>query len=44
VLLSPSARERVPPLKLRASVDLTKVGQDKIKSTPHSLEKFEPKK
>src|SRR5262249_1659705 len=32
------------PLKLRASVDLTKVGQDEIKITPHNLEKFEPKK
>jgi hypothetical protein len=32
------------PLKLRASLDLTKVGQDEIKITPHNLEKFEPKK
>jgi hypothetical protein len=27
------------PLKLRASVDLTKVGQPEIKITPHALEK-----
>jgi hypothetical protein len=27
------------PLKLRASVDLTKVGQDEIKITAHNLEK-----
>jgi hypothetical protein len=32
------------PLKLRASVDLTKAGQAEIKITPHNLEKFEPKK
>jgi hypothetical protein len=32
------------PLKLRASVDLTKVGQEEIRITPHNLEKFEPKK
>ena len=32
------------PLKLRASVDLTKVGQEEIKITAHNLEKFEPKK
>ena len=32
------------PLKLRASVDLTKVGQDEIRITPHNLEKIEPKK
>jgi hypothetical protein len=30
------------PLKLRASVDLTHVGQEEIKITPHNLEKFEP--
>jgi hypothetical protein len=29
------------PLKLRASVDLTKVGEEEIKITPHNLEKFE---
>jgi hypothetical protein len=29
------------PLKLRASVDLTKVGQEEIRITPHNLEKFE---
>ncbi len=27
------------PLKLRASVDLTKVGEDEIHITPHNLEK-----
>jgi hypothetical protein len=32
------------PLKLRASMDLTKVGQEEIKITAHNLEKFEPKK
>jgi hypothetical protein len=32
------------PLKLRASVDLAKVGQEEIRITPHNLEKFEPKK
>jgi hypothetical protein len=32
------------PLKLRASVDLTKVGQEEIRITPHNLERFEPKK
>ena len=32
------------PLKLRASLDLTKVGQEELKITPHNLEKFEPKK
>jgi hypothetical protein len=32
------------PLKLRASLDLTKVGQEEIRITPHNLEKFEPKK
>ncbi len=32
------------PLKLRASIDLTKVGQEEIRITPHNLEKFEPKK
>jgi hypothetical protein len=32
------------PLKLRASVDLTNVGKEEIKITPHNLEKFEPKK
>jgi hypothetical protein len=30
------------PLKLRASVDLNKVGDEKIKITAHNLEKFEP--
>jgi hypothetical protein len=30
------------PLKLRASLDLTKVGEEEIKITPHNLEKFEP--
>jgi hypothetical protein len=30
------------PLKLRASVDLTKVGEEEIKITAHNLEKFEP--
>jgi hypothetical protein len=29
------------PLKLRAEVDLTKVGEQEIKITPHNLEKFE---
>ena len=29
------------PLKLRASLDLTKVGEEEIKITPHNLEKFE---
>ena len=29
------------PLKLRASVDLAKVGEEEIKITPHNLEKFE---
>lgn len=29
------------PLKLRASVDLTKVGKDEIHITPHNLEKIE---
>jgi hypothetical protein len=35
------------PLKLRAEVDLSKVGEQEIKITPHNLEKFEeapPKK
>jgi hypothetical protein len=32
------------PLKLRASLDLTKVGGEELKITPHNLEKFEPKK
>jgi 6-phosphogluconolactonase (cycloisomerase 2 family) len=32
------------PLKLRASLDLTKVGGPEITITPHNLEKFEPKK
>lgn len=32
------------PLKLRASLDLTKVGQEEIRITPHNLEKFEPRK
>jgi hypothetical protein len=32
------------PLKLRASLDLTKVGQEEIRITAHNLEKFEPKK
>ena len=27
------------PLKLRASIDLTRVGQDQISITPHNLEK-----
>jgi hypothetical protein len=31
-------------LKLRASLDLTKVNQEEIRITPHNLEKFEPKK
>ena len=26
------------PLKLRASIDLTKVGQEEIHTTPHNLE------
>jgi hypothetical protein len=30
------------PLKLRAEVDLAKVGEQEIKITPHNLEKFEP--
>jgi hypothetical protein len=30
------------PLKLRAEVDLGKVGEQEIKITPHNLEKFEP--
>ena len=29
------------PLKLRAEVDLSKVGEQEIKITPHNLEKFE---
>ena len=29
------------PLKLRASVDLTKVGDQEITITPHNLEKFD---
>jgi hypothetical protein len=29
------------PLKLRASVDLAKVGEEEIKITPHNLEKAE---
>jgi hypothetical protein len=29
------------PLKLRASVDLAKVGEEEIKITAHNLEKFE---
>jgi hypothetical protein len=29
------------PLKLRAEVDLAKVGEPEIKITPHNLEKFE---
>src|SRR5262249_29343035 len=29
------------PLKLRAEVDLGKVGEQEIKITPHNLEKFE---
>jgi hypothetical protein len=32
------------PLKLRASIDLTKVGQEEIRITAHNLEKVEPKK
>lgn len=32
------------PLKLRASLDLTKVGQPELRITPHNLEKFEPQK
>lgn len=29
------------PLKLRASVDLTKVGEEEIHITPHNLEKLD---
>jgi hypothetical protein len=32
------------PLKLRASVDLSKVGEDEIKITAHNLEKVEKEK
>lgn len=31
------------PLKLRASINLTDVGKEEIRITPHNLENFEPK-
>jgi hypothetical protein len=31
------------PLKLRASINLTDVGKEEIRITPHNLEKFEPR-
>jgi hypothetical protein len=31
------------PLRLRASINLTDVGKDEIRITPHNLEKFEPR-
>jgi hypothetical protein len=32
------------PLKLRASMDLSKVGDPEMRITPHNLEKFAPEK